>query len=127
MARLIVIIDKLVNLYIYFVVMACFLGCVPNINPNYPLFHYIFKFAGFYIIPPFWGISLSPAVVLVVMALISLGLRKIYIKYFEKEQREVIVLSQEDFIKSVVNQINDSNEETAESPDYSSKEDDSDD
>lgn len=99
MARIIVFLNKLINLYLYFVIMACFLGCVPNINPNYPLFHYIFKFAGFNLIPPIFGFYISPAVVMISCALISRGLIKIYNKYYESKKPEVIVISADEFIK----------------------------
>ena len=58
MAKFLIYIIRILNLYLYFVVGACLLSLVPNINPNYPLFHYIFKFAGFYLIPPVFGVSL---------------------------------------------------------------------
>ena len=41
MAKVIIFLDRLVNYYLYFVVMACFLSLVPNINPDYPLFDFI--------------------------------------------------------------------------------------
>lgn len=99
MARFIVFLDKVINLYLYFIIMACFLGWVPNINPNYPLFHYIFKLAGFYIIPPIFGIYLSPAIVMVCIALISAGLHKIYEKYYLPKKPQVIVMSAKDFFE----------------------------
>ncbi len=101
MGRFIVFLDRIVNLYLYFVIMACFLALVPNINPDYPLFHYIFTFSGFYLIPPVFGISFSPACVMVVLALMSAGLRKIYNKYFEKEKHEVIIMSPEEFLRNI--------------------------
>ncbi|MBR1424651.1 hypothetical protein IJ579_03720 [bacterium] len=101
MARLIIFLDKLVNLYLYFVVMACFLGLVPNINPNYPLFHYIFKFAGFFIIPPIFGMYLSPALIMVTTVLISTGLRKIHNKYFESKKPEIIIMSPAEFMDTM--------------------------
>ncbi len=99
MARFIIILNRLINLYLYFVIMACFLGCVPNINPNYPLFNYIFKLAGFYLVPPVLGLNFSPAFVMVCAALLSVGLQKLYNKYFESKKPEVIVISAEDFFK----------------------------
>lgn len=101
MAKFLIYLIRIVNLYLYFVVGACFLSLVPNINPNYPLFHYIFKFAGFYLIPPVFGISLSPMAVLVCTALISMGLVKLYDKYYASKEPQVIVVSPEEFIRQV--------------------------
>lgn len=101
MANFILFIDRLVNLYLYFVVMACFLSLVPNINMDYPLFHYIFMFAGFYFVPPVFGISFSPMVVMVVLVLISMGLRKIYIRYYADKKPKIIVLTQDELIKKL--------------------------
>lgn len=101
MAKFIIFLDRLVNYYLYFVVMACFLSLVPNINPDYPLFDFIFKAAGFYLIPTFWGIIFSPAVMMVCLALLSAGLHKIYNKYYAKDEPQVLVMSPEEFIKKV--------------------------
>ncbi len=101
MAKFILFLDRLINLYLYFVIGACILSWVPNINPNYPLFHMIFKSAGFYILPPFMGLSFSPAVVMVVCALISMGLGKIYNKYFASNEPEIIVVTPDQFIKEI--------------------------
>jgi len=101
MAKFIIFLDRLVNYYLYFVVMACFLSLVPNINPDYPLFDFIFKAAGFYLIPSFWGIIFSPAVVMICLALISAGLHKIYYKYYAKDEPQIIVMSPEEFMKKV--------------------------
>lgn len=101
MANFIIFLDRIVNLYLYFVIMACLLSWVPNINPHYPFFHYIFKFAGFYIIPPFWGVSFSPAVVMVIAALISMGLNKIYIKYFEDKEPKILILTQDELLEKL--------------------------
>ena len=51
--------------------MACFLSLVPNINPDYPLFNFIFKAAGFYIIPTIYGFIISPVLIMISLALIS--------------------------------------------------------
>jgi len=101
MAKFIIFLDRLINYYLYFVVMACFLSLVPNINPDYPLFNFIFKAAGFYLIPSFWGIIFSPAVVMICLALISAGLHKIYYKYYAKDEPQIIVMSPEEFMKKV--------------------------
>ena len=111
MANFILFIDRVVNLYLYYVVMACFLSLVPNINMNYPLFHYIFKFAGFYIIPPFFGISFSPMVVMITLALISIGLRKIYIKFYAEKEPKILVLTPEEFLKKVEEQKGENNKD----------------
>lgn len=101
MAKFLIYLIRIINLYLYFVVGACFLSLVPNINPNYPLFHYIFKFAGFYLIPPMFGVSFSPMAILICTTLISMGLVKIYDKYYASKEPQVIVLSPEEFIKQV--------------------------
>lgn len=104
MANFILFIDRVVNLYLYFVVMACFLSLVPNINMDYPLFHFIFKFAGFYIIPPILGVSFSPMVIMVLLVLISMGLRKLYIKFYADKEPKIIVLTQDELIKKLTEQ-----------------------
>ena len=104
MAKFIIFLDRLVNFYLYFVVMACFLSLVPYINPDYPMFHAIFKLAGFYLIPPVGGFAFAPALVLVVLVLVSKGLNKIFNKYFAQQQPKIIVLSPEQFIKAMENQ-----------------------
>jgi uncharacterized protein YggT (Ycf19 family) len=97
MAKIIIFLDRVVNLYLYYVVMACFLSLVPNINFDYPLFDFIFKSAGFYLIPPIFGVSFSVMFVMVTLALISAGLKKVYLKYYFKEEPKLVVLSKEEF------------------------------
>lgn len=94
--------DRILNLYLYYIIVACFLSLVPNINSNYPLFHFIFKSAGFYILKPFFGFSFCPMLLMMGLVLLSLGLRKIYDKYFHIEQ-EVYIISAKDFIEKVNN------------------------
>lgn len=101
MAKLIRFLYRLVNYYLCFVVMACFLALVPNINPNYPLFNYIFKIAGFYLIPPVFGFIISPMLVMIISALIMIGLGKIYDKYYAPKEPKVIVMTPEQFIEQV--------------------------
>ena len=43
MANFIKFLYRLVMLYMYYVLGACMLSWVPNINPDYPLFNFIFK------------------------------------------------------------------------------------
>ena len=93
MAKFIRFLYRLVNYYLYFVVMACFLALVPNINPNFPLFNYIFKIAGFYLIPPIFGFIIS--------ALIMMGLDKIYSKYYAPKEPKVLVMTPEQFIEQI--------------------------
>lgn len=100
LGKIIIFTDRLVNLYLYFIICACFLSLVPNINPNYPLFSYIFKFAGFYLIPPVFGFSFSPMAIMIALVLISIGLHKIYNKYFNQEQ-EVFVIPAEEFLEQI--------------------------
>lgn len=101
MAKFVIFLDRLVNFYLYYVVMACFLAIIPYINPNYPLFNYIFKSAGFYLMPPIFGISFSPTLVLILLVLCSLGLRKIYDKYYasKEPQPQVIIMTPEEFME----------------------------
>ncbi len=102
MAKFILFLDRLVNLYLYYVVMACFLSFVPNINYDYPLFHFIFLSAGFYLIPPVFGFIIAPMLILTVCVLISTGLRKIYTKYYLKDvEPSIIVLNKDQFNKSM--------------------------
>jgi hypothetical protein len=106
MAKFIIFLDRIVNYYLYFVVMACFLSLVPNINPNYPLFDFIFKAAGFYLLPGIIGITFSPAIIMITLALISAGLHKIYEKYYAKDEPKILVMSPEDFIKKIQDESN---------------------
>lgn len=101
MSKLIRFLYRLVNYYLYFVVMACFLALVPNINPNYPLFNYIFKIAGFYLIPPVFGFIISPMLVMIISALIMIGLGKIYSKYYAPKEPKVLVMTPEQFIEQI--------------------------
>ena len=101
MAKFIRFLYRLVNYYLYFVVMACFLALVPNINPNYPLFNYIFKIAGFYLIPPIFGFIISPMLVMIISALIMMGLGKIYAKYYAPKDPKVLVMTPEQFIEQI--------------------------
>lgn len=101
MAKFIVFLSRLVNLYLYFVIGACVLSWVPNVNPNYPLFNAIFKAAGFYIIPPIFGISLSPALVMLIAGLALLGLGKVYTKYYMKDTPQIVVLTKEEFLEKL--------------------------
>ena len=101
MAKFIRFLYRLINYYLYFVVMACFLALVPNINPNFPLFNCIFKAAGFYLIPPIFGIIISPMLVMIVLALIMMGLGKIYDKYYAPKDPKVVVMTPEQFIEQI--------------------------
>ena len=101
MAKFIIFLYRLVNYYLYFVIMACFLALVPNINPNFPLFNSIFKIAGFYIIPPIFGFIISPMLVMIVSALIMIGLSKIYAKYYAHEEKKVYFMTSEQFIEHI--------------------------
>lgn len=106
MANLIIFLDRLVILYLYFVAGACLLSWIPNINPDYPLFSFIFKSAGFYLIPPVAGVSLSPALVMAVCALVSMGLHKLYIKFYAPKEPKIVVLTQEEFLEKMKEQQN---------------------
>ena len=101
MAKFIRFLYRLVNYYLYFVVMACFLALVPNINPNFPLFNCIFKIAGFYLIPPVFGFIISPMLVMIISALIMMGLGKIYDKYYAPKEPKVLVMTPEQFIEQI--------------------------
>lgn len=98
MLRLVIFLIRLVNLYLYFVLGACLLSWVPNVNPDYPLFNFIFTASGFYLLPPVMGFSFAPVFVLVIIGLILMGLEKIYQKLTEKEPK-VIYVSPEQFMK----------------------------
>ena len=112
MGKFIIYLYRIVNYYLYFVIMACFLAIVPN----------IFKAAGFYLVPPIFGFVISPMIVMVVLALIMMGLSKIYVKYFESKEPKVIVMSTEDFMKEIIkNQQNAANDNTQETDDKHSE------
>jgi len=105
--------DRVIHLYLYYVVMACFLALVPSINPDYPLFHYIFKFAGFYLFPPVFGISFSPMILMITLVLLSMGLRKIYVKLFFKNELNNQTLNNE-FVKNIFIELDDINKNNSE-------------
>lgn len=106
MANFIKFLYRLVMLYMYYVLGACMLSWVPNINPDYPLFSFIFKSAGFYLIPPILGLSISPAIVMLVCGFVLLGLDKIYAKYFAPKEPKIVVMSPEEFFEKMKEQQN---------------------
>lgn len=109
MGKFILFLDRLINLYLYFVVMACFMSLVPNLNPDFPLFHCIFKLAGFYLIPPIVGINISPMPQMMILVLTSMGLRKLYVKFYAKNEPRILIMSQEEFEKKFINKEDNQN------------------
>ena len=101
MAKFLIFLDRLIYLYLYFVMGACLLSWVPNINPDYPLFHFIFVAAGFSLVPPIFGIGLGPALVMSVCALISFGLGKIYQKFYAKKDQKIVVVTPDELIQKL--------------------------
>ncbi len=101
MVNFLMFLDRLINYYLYFVVMSCFLSLVPNINPDYPLFNVIFKAAGFYIIPPVFGFIIAPAIIMTLLVLCSMGIRKIIEKYFKPQEPQILVMTPEEFIRTI--------------------------
>lgn len=101
MAKFILFLDRLITLYLYYLVGACLLSWVPNINYNYPLFHYIFKFAGFYLLPPVMGFIFAPAIIMTLCVLLSMGLEKIYQKYYASKEPKVIILTPDELAKKL--------------------------
>ena len=110
MGRVILFLGRLINLYLYFIIGACVLSWIPNVNPEYPLFKMIFKAAGAGVIPPFMGFDIGPAVVMIILALIWTGLEKIYKKYYAPKEPEVIIISKEELIEKLNEQNKDNNE-----------------
>ena len=106
MANFIKFLYRLVMLYMYYVLGACMLSWVPNINPDYPLFSFIFKSAGFYLIPTILGLSISPAIVMLVCGFVLLGSDKIYAKYFAPKEPKIVVMSPEEFFEKMKEQQN---------------------
>ena len=105
MAKLIIILDRIIYLYLYFVMGACLMSWIPNINPDDPLFHAIFTAAGFYIIPPIFGLGISPALVMLVCAFLSDGLRKLYNKFYAgNEKSKIIVVTPEELMEKLKTQ-----------------------
>lgn len=101
MSRFILIFDRVVNLYMYYVGLACLLSWVPNINPDYPLFHFIFLSTGFYILPPVLGFIFAPLFIMVLCALISAGLGKLYAKLNKDKVPHIMILSPEEFFEKM--------------------------
>ncbi len=122
MGKFILYLDRLVNLYLYFIVMACLLAIVPNINMNYPFFHAIFKLAGFYLIPPLAGVSFSPMLVMTVLALVSMGLKSLYMKYFAKDDGSVIIIQSSD-IERTMKELSNLKEESSNKEEKENKDD----
>lgn len=103
MAKFLIILYRIINLYLYYVVMACLLSLLPYINPNYPLFNAIFKSAGFYLIPPVFGFIIGPAVILVGLALLSNFIEKYYNEHYAKNKPKIVVLTPEQFMRAMEN------------------------
>lgn len=101
MDKFLIFLNRLINFYLYYVVMACFLSLVPYINPNFPLFKFIFTSAGFYLVPPILGISFSPAIIMIILVFCSQGINKIYEKYFAQKEQKIIIMSPEEFIQKI--------------------------
>lgn len=101
-AKLIIFLDKILNLYLYSIIGACVLSWVPNINPDYPLFHYWFVSAGFYIIPPILGVSFSPVIAMIAAGAMSMGLRKLYDKFYKKDEPKIVVMTPEEFMQKMI-------------------------
>ena len=109
MGKFILFLDRLVFLYMYFILGACLLSWIPNINPDYPLFYYIFKFSGAYILPPVIGFAFGPAGLMVLCALLSMGLRKIYDKFCVEKGPKVIVLTPDELVEKLNKQKEEEN------------------
>ena len=107
MGKLILFLGRLINLYLYFIIGACVLSWIPNINPEYPLFNFIFKIAGAGILPPVLGFDIGPAVLMAVLALIWAGLEKIYRKYYAPKEPEIIVITKEELMEKLNEQKQD--------------------
>ena len=104
MAKFIIFLDRLIYLYLCFVMGACLMSWIPNINPDYPLFHFIFLAAGFNLVPPIFGIGLGPALVMAVCAFISFGLGKIYQKFFADKDQKIVVVTPDELIQKLKEQ-----------------------
>ena len=83
----------------YFLLGVAILSWIPNINPDYPLFHMLFKFSGFYLLPPFMGLALAPALLMVVGAFLIMMLEKIYDRFYKPEKQQVYFMSSEEFTR----------------------------
>lgn len=101
MADFILFLSKIVTLYMYYVGFACLLSWVPNINPDYPLFHFVFMSTGFYLIPPFFGFIFAPLIIMVICVLISQGLDKLYLKLMKDKSPEIVVYTPEEFFQKL--------------------------
>ncbi len=105
MGNFILFLIRLFNLYLYFILGACILSWIPNINPEYPLFHYIFLAAGAGIVPPVLGFDVGPAVIMLLCALIMMGLEKLYLKFFAPKEPEIVVITKEQLMEQLKEQI----------------------
>ena len=98
-ADFILFLSRVINLYMYYVGFACLLSWVPNINPDYPLFHFIFVSTAFYLLPRFFGFVFAPLLVMTVCVLVSQWLVKLYLKLTKDKRPEIIVMTPEEFFK----------------------------
>lgn len=101
LSKLIIFLNRIVNLYMYYVAVACVLSWIPRINPEYPLFHVIFVSTGFYLLPPFGGFIFAPLIIMTVCVLISQGLGRLYFNLNKDKKPEVIVMTPEEFFRSI--------------------------
>lgn len=116
-ADFILFLSRVINLYMYYVGFACLLSWVPNINPDYPLFHFIFVSTGFYLLPQIFGFVFAPLLVMTVCVLISQWLIKLYLKLTKDKRPEIIIMSPEDFFKKLEQENLKKNEEKTDKED----------
>ena len=61
----------------------------------------MFVGAGFYLIPPIMGISFSPVITMLVAGILSMGLRKLYDKFYKKDEPKIVVITPEEFMQKM--------------------------
>jgi len=75
---------NLIDIYIYFVVICCFLTWVPNLNWNFPALKIMFWLAGFHL---FANIPVINMFVPLLMILVLISVRKLLYKFIKEEDK----------------------------------------
>ena len=75
---------SLIDIYIYFVVICCFLTWIPNLNWNFPALKIMFWLAGFQL---FSDIPILNMFVPLLMILVLISIRKVLYKLIGEEDK----------------------------------------
>ena len=84
MKKFVSLVCNLIDLYIYFVVICCFMTWIPNLNVNFPAIKIMFWLAGFNILS---NIPFINMFVPLIMVLLLISLRKFLYKLVGEEDK----------------------------------------